>query len=103
MSHRARENVDDILIAKWLESINGAARKQRSIEREGGVFGGRANQRDAAILDMRQKSILLSAIEPMNLINEQERTFRARAPIRLGFPDDLPKLGHTTEHRGKGT
>ena len=46
-------------------------RQQRGVELERGIFGGGADQHHGAVFHHGQKRILLRAIEPMHLVDEQ--------------------------------
>jgi hypothetical protein len=62
-----------------------AARQERGVDFEARVLGRRTNQRDGAILDIRQESVLLGAIEAVDLVHEQQGLLaRAGGGARLG-------------------
>ena len=50
---------------------NARPRQQRGIELEGRIFGAGADQHHGAVFHHGQKRILLRAIEPMHLVDEQ--------------------------------
>ena len=74
-----------------------AAREERAIELEGRILRGRADQDDRAVLDIGQESILLRAIEAVNLVDEQQRPL-ARQATTLGGLEDLAQIRHAGEH-----
>ena len=76
---------------------NLAAREQRPIQLEGGIFGGGADEDDRPILDIGQEAILLGAIEAVNLVDEQERA-ASRLAALPGSVEDFAKIGHAAEH-----
>ena len=49
-----------------------AARQQRAVQREGRIFRRGADQGDGAVLDDRQETVLLRAVEAMDLVDEQQ-------------------------------
>ena len=50
-----------------------AARQQRGVELEARILGGRADERDGAVLDIGQEAVLLGAVEAVDLVHEQQR------------------------------
>ena len=56
-----------------LEGHDAGARQKRGIQLEARVLGGRADQRDRAVLHDRQKPVLLRPVEPMDLVDEKKR------------------------------
>lgn len=73
IAHRLLQHLYDVLRLQRLEQIDPCARQQRRVQFEGGVLGGGADKGNGAILDMRQEGILLTLIETMHLIDEQDR------------------------------
>ena len=59
-----------------------AARQQRGVELERRVLGRGADQRDRAVLDVRQEAVLLGAVEAMDLVDEQQRALAVLAALR---------------------
>ncbi len=49
-------------------------RSQRRIDEEVGIVGGRANQHDRAVLDIRQKDVLLGFVESVDFVDEKKRS-----------------------------
>ena len=74
------------------------AAQERGIELEGRVLGGRAHQQDGAVLHMRQEPVLLSLVEAVDLVDEQQRALAVGAAV-LGRLEDLPELRHAGEDR----
>ena len=56
-----------------------AAREERRVHLEVGVLGGRADERDEAGLDRRQERVLLALVEPVDLVEEEDRALPVRA------------------------
>ena len=76
---RALEQGDDLLLGERLEHIDATAREKRGDDFERGIFGGRADQADGALLDVGKEGVLLRFVEAMNLIDEDDG---ARVPAR---------------------
>ncbi len=74
-----------------------AAGEQRAVELETGVLGGGADEDDGAVLDVGQEAVLLGAVEPVDLVDEQERALAHLAPLLRGR-EDLPQVGDAGEH-----
>ena len=77
-----------------------AARQQRAVQREGRVLGGGADQRDRAGLHNWQKTVLLGAVEAVDLIDEQQRPLPGPPPPRRLLECAL-EVGDAGEHRGQ--
>ena len=61
--------------------------QQRRIHLEGRVLGGRADQDDVARLDAREEGILLGLVEPVDLVEEQDRALPLGAEPLAGAGD----------------
>ena len=72
------------------------ARQQRAVELEGRVLGGGADQRDGAVLHVRQEAVLLRAVEAVDLVDEQQRALAGLAPA-LGAVEGLAQVLHARE------
>ncbi len=70
--HRAIDDSSERLLGERIQHQHARARKQGRHNFERWIFGGRANQRDEATFNMRQKSVLLRAIPAMDLIDEND-------------------------------
>ena len=68
-----------------LESPKRRTTEQRSVQREEGVLRRRADQDDYALLDTGQERVLLSLVETMYLVEEQDRpaAFGAQRPASV--------------------
>jgi hypothetical protein len=82
-----------------VEYENDGTRQDGSIELEGWVLGGRANERDGAVLHVRQEAVLLGAIEAMDLVDEEQCAPALLAP-ELGALEHLAQVLDTGENRG---
>ena len=72
--------------------------EQRGVQREAGVFRGRADQRDRALFHERQEPVLLGAVEAVDLVHEQQRAL-AHLGCGFRFGEGLLEIGDTREHR----
>ena len=59
-----------------------AARQQRAVELERRILGRGADQRDGAVLDIRAGTVLLRAVEAMDLVDEEQRALAVAAARR---------------------
>ena len=59
------------LLGQSAQHVNARARQQRVVELERRVLGGRADEHERAVLDPRQKCVLLRLVEAMHLVEEQ--------------------------------
>ena len=67
-------------VVETLEDEHLTAGQQRPVELEAGVFGGGADEDDRAGLDVGQERVLLSPVEPVDLVDEQQRALPALPP-----------------------
>ena len=78
-----------------------AAREQGRIDLEARVLGRRADERDGAVLDIRQEAVLLGAVEAVDLVHEQQGLLsRLRRSPRLG--ENFLEVGDSGKDRGDG-
>ena len=73
-----------------------AAREQRGIEREGRVLCCGPNESDGALLNVRQKCILLGLIKSMDLIQKKDGARSGEALRTSRSLDALPNFHNTT-------
>src|SRR5207253_6117876 len=57
---------------------------------------------DLARLDVGEEGVLLGAVEPVDLVDEEDRAGPRACPRPLRLGDDLADLLHPREHRGEG-
>ena len=100
VSQRPLEQQDDLFFGQRLENVNPAAGEQRRYDLEGGIFRGRADQADVALLHVRQESILLRLIEAVNLVDENDGA-RAVLPRPLGVGHHLLDFLDPSEDGGE--
>src|SRR5690606_30610385 len=67
------------LVSKPIEDEHLTPGQQRSVELEGRVLGRGPDQYDRAVLYIRQKAVLLSPVESVDLIDEQQRALAGLA------------------------
>ena len=65
------------------------ARQKRRIQFETRIFRRRTDQSDRAVLDNRQETILLGAVETVNLVDEQQGPLPDRTSLARLFEDFL--------------
>ncbi len=93
----AFEEAAYLIIGEGFKDKDPGAGKEGGIDFKGGIFGGGADQRDLAALDIREKSILLRFVEAMDFIDKKEGFASMVAAFLPGFSDDLPHLFDTIE------
>src|SRR5262249_39544052 len=72
-----------------------------AVELERRILGGGADQRDDARLDGWKEGILLRAVEPMNLVAEENGAATETAPV-FGFAHDLADTRHAIRDGTEG-
>ena len=96
-----RTIVADVLVGQRLEAPDAQPRQERRVHLEVGVLGRRADQRDRAVLDVRQQRVLLGLVEAVDLVDEQDRAAAVEREPVLGLGDrgaDLGDAGHDRRH-----
>ena len=76
------EDRRDVLLGQGIERQDAGPRQERGVDLERRVLGRRADQGDRPVLDGRQQGVLLGLVEPVDLVDEQDR---ALAPAALGL------------------
>ena len=94
------QQANDLLFAQRLKDVDARTRQQRGDNFERRILGGRADQPDAAFLDVRQKSVLLGFVEAMHLVDEDDGA-SAVLPCPLGVGHDLLDFLDPAEHGGE--
>ncbi|VWX46877.1 hypothetical protein NOVOSPHI9U_10351 [Novosphingobium sp. 9U] len=74
------------------------AAEQRGVQLEAGVLSGGAHQRHGTALYIRQETVLLRAVEAMDLVHEQQGAL-PRLGRGVGFGEDLAQFRDAREHR----
>ena len=83
-----------------MQHVDAAARQQRAVDFEGGIFGRGADQADAALFDVREESVLLGFVEAMDFVDEDDRA-RAVLAGAFGIGHHLLDFLDAREHGGK--
>ena len=96
----AAQKRDDLLFGQRLQHVDAAAREQRGVDFERRILGGRADQANAAFLDVRQKGILLRFVEAVDFVDEDDGA-RAVLAGALGIAHDLLDFLDAGEHGGE--
>jgi hypothetical protein len=86
--------------AQRRRGVDAAAGEQRGVDFEGGVFGGGADEADAAALDVGQEGVLLGLVEAMDLVDEEDGA-RAVGGGLFGVDHDLLDLLDAGEDGGE--
>ena len=84
---RAPQELDEVVCRERLEAEHLAPGEERCVHREARVLGRRPDEDDRPVLDVRQERVLLRLVEPMDLVDEDDRALAretpgARAPRR---------------------
>src|SRR5262245_15404482 len=90
---RSTQQRDDVIHGQGSQNVNPRARQQRTYDLERWILCRRADEDESAVLEKRQKRILLRFIEAMDFIEKQHgrllyaaRTSRARSTAaRMSF------------------
>ena len=78
---RAASSVAQVVGLERLEPEQRRPREQRTREREERVLGGRADEHEQSFLDVREERVLLRAVEPMDLVEEEDRAAARARPF----------------------
>src|SRR5512147_3137082 len=68
----AAKKLHDLFFGKLIECVDTAAREKCGDDFEGRVLSGRADEADVASFDVGKKGILLSLVEAMNFVDEDD-------------------------------
>ena len=90
---RALEELAHVLGLERMELIDLAARRERRVDLEVRVLGGRPDQGHEPLLDRGQQRVLLRLVEAVDLVQEEDRRLAGRAAPLLGPRDHRPDLG----------
>ena len=88
----ALEDAHDVGLGQRTEDIDPAAREERRVHLEGGILRGRPDQDQRALLHVRQEGVLLTAIEAMNLVHEENGPPAAAGALGFRLRHDLAYL-----------
>ena len=76
------EDAGDALRFELLQGEDARAREERADHLERRVLGGRPVVEDVAGLDAGEEGVLLGLVEPVDLVDEDDRPAAGRAPVR---------------------
>ena len=88
----------DVLIGQRLEAPDSKARQQRRIDFEVRVLGRCTDERDRAVLDVRQERVLLRLVEAVDLVDEQDGALAVQRESVLRCRDARADLGDAGHH-----
>jgi hypothetical protein len=100
---RPAQNRRDILVAECAQHQHAGAREQRRNYLEGGILGGRADERDESAFDVGQDGVLLRAVPSMDLVDENHRAAPAGFKFAPRFFDRLAQLAYSGRYSGDRT
>ena len=72
LGQRPLDDDPQLLLAERLEPVDAEAGEKRRVELVVRVLGGRPDEHDRPVLDVRQERVLLCLVEPMQLVDEQD-------------------------------
>src|SRR6266851_1213619 len=96
----ATQKNDNLIFGQRLQHIDAAAREQRGVDFEGRIFGGSADQANAAFLDVREERILLSFVEAVDFVDEDDGPRAVLAGV-VGVAHDLLDFLDAGENGGE--
>ncbi len=99
VADRATDDGRDVLVGERFEPPDPHPRQERGVDLEVGILGRRTDQRDRAVLDVRQQGILLRLVEAVDLVEEQDRALAVEREPLLRLGDRGPDVGDTGHHR----
>ncbi len=96
---RSSQRPSSAVVVERLEPEQRRAAEQRRVDLEVRVLGGGADQHEQAALDRRQQGVLLGLVEPVDLVEEQDRALPVLAEAVLGLGGHLADVLHAGGHR----
>ena len=88
----------EVALGQGFELEQAAAGYQRPVDGEVGVFSGRADQDDGAVLDPGQERVLLGLVEAVDLVDEEDGALAVQVAAVLCLVDRLADVGDPGEH-----
>src|SRR5574341_100173 len=92
VGHRPIQDQADVLVGQRVQLEDARATEQRPDDLEQRVLGGRADQDDQPILDVRQQRVLLGLVPAVNLVHEQHGALAIQVALLAGLLDHLAQL-----------
>ena len=99
IGQRAPDESGEVIIVQRLEHEDAGAREQWRDHFEGRILGGRADQGNQAIFDVRQDRVLLRAIPSMNLVDEDDGALAFEIKRAARLIHSLAQLGDAGGNR----
>src|SRR6266403_4713312 len=94
----AVDQLFELLDTKRFEPKNLRTRDKRAVHIKERIVSRRTNQPEIAILNIRQKNVLLRLVEMMDLVNEQDRLLPRGAKAIRRRSNDAAHFGDVTFH-----
>ena len=101
LRERSLDHGPDVVGGEGFEHEHTAPRQQRRRQLEAGILSCGTDQRDDATFDPRQERVLLSPVEPVDLVAEQDRPPPLVLESFLRLLDDLAHAPNALGDRGK--
>jgi hypothetical protein len=96
VTQRTPQQLLEVGHAQRLQAEHARAAEQRGVHREAGVLGGGPDQRDRAVLHVRQERVLLPLVEAVDLVHEQDGALAVDARSLTRGAQDLAQVGHAS-------
>ena len=93
----------DLLVGERLQAPDPESAQEGRVDLEVRIFRRRADQRDRAVLDLRQQRVLLGLVEAVNLIEEEHGLRAAGREALAGLCDDATDLDDAAHHRAEAS
>ena len=102
VGERGAQDALDLLRRERLELEDAGAGEQRRDDLERRVLGRGADERDRAVLDIRQDDVLLRLVEAVDLVDEEDRALPLLAEPLACFSDDAAEVSDAGRDGGDG-
>ena len=99
VGQRAPDDRADVLVGQRLEPPDPHPRQERGVDLEVRVLGGRPDERDGAVLDVREERVLLGLVEAVDLVEEEDGPRAVEGEPVLGLGDRRADLGDARHDR----
>ena len=98
VGERTVDECGQVLVGQSMELDHARARYERRVHFEERVFRGGAHQHQDAVFHGMKERVLLAAVEPVDLVHEQDGAQAAHGQALLGCVDFTPQVGHRAAH-----
>ena len=102
VGERATHDLGGVGGLQCAQHIHPRPRQQCAHHLEGRVLGGRTDEHQRAVLDVRQEGVLLGFVEAVHLVEEQHRAPTGRGPLGLRLFDRGAYVFDARHHRRQG-